>query len=128
MADDLTNLEQPRPEVWRSRPLFTFIEDCWNNSIAVAGNKNVVALRLANVDKIFDDFHRVIKLENMSQLVPALLFMRAFSAYRASAMVSLCLPTDGYALQRSCLENAGYARLIVKTHRCPPGLVQLKVA
>jgi len=112
MADNLTNLEQPRPEVWQSRPLFTFIEDCWNNSIAVAGNKNVVALRLANVDKIFDDFHRVIKLENMSQLVPALLFMRAFSAYRASAMVSLCLPTDGYALQRSCLENAGYARLI----------------
>jgi hypothetical protein len=38
--------------------------------------------------------------------------MRAFSAYRASVMVSMCLPTDGFALQRSCLENAGYARLI----------------
>jgi hypothetical protein len=112
MADDLTNLEKPRPEVWQDRPLFTFIEDCWNNSIAVAGNKNVVALRLAAVDKIFDDFHNVIKLENISQFVPAFLCMRAFSAYRASAMVGLCLPTDGYALQRSCLENAGYARLI----------------
>ena len=112
MTEDLPNLERPRPEVWQDRPLFTFIEDCWNNSIAVAGNKNVVALRLANVDKIFDDFHGVIRLENLSQLVPALLFMRAFSAYRASAMVSLCLPTDGYALQRSCLENAGYAHLI----------------
>ena len=112
MTEDLPNLERPRPEVWQADwPLFTFIEDCWNNSIAVAGNKNVVALRLANVDKIFDDFHGVIRLENLSQLVPALLFMRAFSAYRASAMVSLCLPTDGYALQRSCLENAGYAHL-----------------
>jgi hypothetical protein len=112
MANDLTNLERPRPEVWQARPLFKFIEDCWNNSIAVAGNKNVVALRLANIDKIFEGFQSVIRPENVSQLVPAFLFMRAFSAYRASVMVSMCLPTDGYALQRSCLENAGYARLI----------------
>jgi hypothetical protein len=27
-------------------------------------------------------------------------------------LVSLCLPTDSYPLQRSCLESAGYARLI----------------
>jgi hypothetical protein len=112
MADDPTNLERPRPEVWHDRPLFAFIEECWNNSIAVAGNKNLVASRLANVDRIFDDFHSVLKLETISQLVPALLFMRAFSAYRAGVMVSLCLPTDGFALQRSCLENAGYAHLI----------------
>jgi hypothetical protein len=117
MAEDTSNLERPRPEVWQGRPLFTFIEDCWNNSIAVAGNKNVIAQRLANVDEIFGDFQKVVRLENISQLVPTLLFLRAFSAHRAGVMVSLCLPTDGYALQRSCLENAGYARLIADDER-----------
>jgi hypothetical protein len=110
--DDVPNIEKPRPDVWRGRPLYEFIEDCWNNSIAVAGNKNVIANRLALVDQVFEDFHKAIKPRDISQLVPALLLLRSFSAYRASAMVSLSLPTDGYALQRSCLENAGYARLI----------------
>jgi hypothetical protein len=40
--NDPPNLEKPRPDVWQGQPLFEFIEECWNNSIAVAGNKNVI--------------------------------------------------------------------------------------
>jgi len=112
MTDEASNLEKDRPDVWKAHQLFGFVEDCWNNTLAVAANKNVVSCRLANIDRVFDDFHRSLKPDKPSQIVPALLFLRAFSAYRASIMVSLCLPTDGYALFRSCLENAGYARLI----------------
>jgi hypothetical protein len=109
---DEANLERARPDVWNGRALFSFIEDCWNNSIAAVGNKNLVALRLVKIDEVFDNFHKVVKPTSVAQLIPAFLFMRSFSAFRASVMVSLSLPTDGFALQRSCLENAGYARLI----------------
>jgi hypothetical protein len=108
----LSNLQRQRPEAWVSRPLFTFIEDCWNNSLATVGNKNIAASRLADIDAIFDDFHKALNQKNASQIVPAFLFLRCFSAFRGAVMVGLCLPTDSYALLRSCLENAGYARLI----------------
>jgi hypothetical protein len=48
----------------------------------------------------------------MAQVVPSLLALRSFNAFRASVMVCLCLPTESYPLQRTCLETAGYARLI----------------
>lgn len=108
---DVSNLSKPRPAVWK-KPLFEFIENGWNNTLAVAHNKNVVAMRLAEIDEIFDDAHKISAPDDIAHLLPAFLFMRSLSAFRASVMVGLCLPTDSYALQRSCLENAGYARLI----------------
>lgn len=107
-----SNLDKPRPDEWRRGQLFPFIEECWNNSIAVVGNKNVVAAQLTAVDSIFSELESVIRPTSQSQLVPALLFFRSFGAFRAAVMVSLSLPTDGFPLQRSCLENAGYAKLI----------------
>ena len=40
------NLKRPRPAAWGQGSLFPFIEDCWGNSIATAGNKNIIASRL----------------------------------------------------------------------------------
>lgn len=111
MIED-SNLKKPRPHVWRESALFNFIEECWNNSLASVANKNVTARRLSDLDAIFLDFHMDMKPETTDQLIPAFLFFRAFSSFRASVMMALCLPTDSFALQRSCLENAGYARLI----------------
>ena len=108
----MNNLDRPRPEEWCKGSLFPFIEDCWSNSVAVVGNKNVIASRLAAIDAVFDESRQNLKLSDMSQLVPSLLMLRSFTAFRASVMVCLSLPTDSYPLQRSCLENAGYARLI----------------
>lgn len=112
----MTNLQQPRPEAWQNRPLFAFIEDGWNNVLAAVHNKNVVAARLANIDTIFEDAHKITAPADIAHLLPAFLFMRSFTSFRASIMMGLCLPTDSYALQRSCLENAGYARLISDDH------------
>jgi hypothetical protein len=108
------NLNRPRPDLW-DRSLFQYVEDCWSNSLAVVGNKNVVAQRLAAIDDIFEDIHPILKPSSTAQLVPAFLLLRSFNAFRASVMVCLALPTDSYPLQRSCLENAGYARLISTT-------------
>jgi hypothetical protein len=108
----MSNLDRPRPEEWVRGSLFSFIEECWNNSVAVVANKNVTAHQLTAIDAIFEEVHKNLKPSAVIQLVPSLLLLRSFSAFRASVMVCLCLPTDSYPLQRACLENAGYARLI----------------
>jgi hypothetical protein len=112
MSDKPANLERPRPPEWQRSLLFNFIEDCWNNSIATVGNKNVFASQLSTIDSIFDDFRQNPNMSAASQIVPALLFMRSFTSYRAAVMLATCLSTDAYPLLRSCLENAGYANLI----------------
>jgi hypothetical protein len=104
----MNNLNRPRPELWSQGSLFPFIEDCWSNSVAVVGNKKVIARRLTTIDAIFEEIHQNLKPSSMAQLVPSFLLLRSFSAFRASVMVCLALPTDSYPLQRSCLENAGY--------------------
>jgi hypothetical protein len=107
------NFDRARPDEWRRGDLFPFIEECWSNSLAVVGNNNVVAARLTAIDGIFNEaLQRGIKPTNAGEVVPVLLYLRSFSAFRASVMVGLSLPTDGFALQRSCLKNAGYAKLI----------------
>jgi len=108
----MNNLNRPRPDLWSHGSLFPFIEECWSNSVAVVGNKNVIAQRLTAIDSIFDEIHPILKPSRVAQLVPSFLLLRSFNAFRASVMVGLALPTDSYPLQRSCLENAGYARLI----------------
>ncbi len=107
------NLVRPRPAEWQRGDLFPFIEECWSNSVAIVGNNNVVAARLTAIDSIFFDVHHNLKPTNETQLVPSLLFLRSFSAFRAAVMVGLSLPTDSFALQRSCLEYAGYAKLVM---------------
>jgi hypothetical protein len=84
----------------------------WSNSIAVVGNYNVVAARLTAVDSIFQETHHNLKPTHWSQIVPTLLMMRSMSAFRAVVMIGSSLPADSYPLERSCLESAGYARLI----------------
>jgi hypothetical protein len=111
----MNNLNRPRPDLWERGSLFPFIEDCWGNSVAVVGNKNVIAQRLTAIDEIFEEVHRILKPSGAAQLVPSFLLLRSFSAFRASVMVGLALPTDSYPIQRSCLENAGYAHLISTT-------------
>lgn len=106
-----TNLELPRPDAWQGE-LFEFIEDCWNNSIAVVGNNNVVAARISAIDLIFHQVAQGLKPKEAELLIPVMLLLRAFSAFRAAAMVGLSLPAESFALQRSCLEHAGYAKLI----------------
>jgi hypothetical protein len=71
-----------------------------------------VAARLTAVDEIFFAVHHGLKPANEVQLVPTLLFLRSFSAFRAAVMVALSLSTDAFPLQRSCLEYAGYAKLV----------------
>jgi hypothetical protein len=111
----VSNLERPRPEVWRDGTLFQFIEDAWNNAIATVGNKNVIAARLTAIDAIFEDIQNCLKPATINQIVPTFLLLRAFGSYRSAAMLSLSLPTDSFPLQRSCLESAGYAQLIAVT-------------
>lgn len=111
-----SNLERARPEIWTQSTLFQFIEEAWNNSIAAVGNKNIIAARLSAIDAIFEDIHNSnFKPANETQLVPTFLMLRAISSYRAAVMMSLCLPTDSFPLQRSCLESSGYAQLIAVT-------------
>jgi hypothetical protein len=106
------NLARPRPDEWCRGDLFPFIEDCWSNSVGIVGNNNVVAARLTAIDEIFLEVHHGLKPTDEAQLVPVLLFLRSFSAFRAGVMVGLSLPTDAFPLQRSCLEYAGYAKLV----------------
>lgn len=108
----MNNLDRPRPLEWQEGSLFPFIEECWSNSVGVVGNQNIIAHHLTSVDAIFEEAHKHLKPSNIAQLIPSLLLLRSFSAFRASVMVCLSLPTDSYPLQRACLENAGYARLI----------------
>jgi hypothetical protein len=114
MSEDtyVDNLSVPRPEAWTKGFLYPFIEQCWSNSIAVVGNKNVIGSRLTAIDNIFEHAHQNVKPNSMAQVVPSFLALRSFNAFRASGMVCLCLPTESYPLQRTCLETAGYARLI----------------
>jgi hypothetical protein len=107
-----SNLNQRRPHHWNEGHLFPFIEACWSNSIACFGNKTLFCQRLSAIDGLFEEIHKDFKPERIEQLVPTFLFVRSFTAYRASVMVASALPTEGYALIRLCLENAGYAHLI----------------
>ena len=102
----MNNLKRPRPEVWGQGALFPFIEECWSNSVGVVGNNNVVASRLTAIDSIFEETHQNLKPTSWTQLVPSLLMLRSFSAFRASVMVGLSLPADSFPLQRLCLESA----------------------
>lgn len=106
-----TNLEVPRPNEWKGE-LFEFIEDCWNNSIAVVGNNNVIAARMSAIDVIFYQVAQGLEPKQAELLVPVMLLLRSFSAFRAAVMVGLSLPAESFALQRSCLEHAGYAKFI----------------
>jgi hypothetical protein len=107
------NLARPRPDEWQRGDLFPFIEDAWSNSVGIVGNNNVVAARLTAIDEIFFAVHNGLKPANEAQLVPTLLFLRSFSAFRAAVMVGLSMPTDSFPVQRSCLEYAGYAKLVM---------------
>lgn len=109
------NLERPRPDEWSRGDLFRFIEDCWNNSLAIVGNNNVVAARLTAIDSIFYEIvQQGIKPANAAEVVPVLLYLRSFNAFRASVMVGLSMANESFALQRSCLENAGYAKIVMR--------------
>lgn len=57
----MNNLNRPRPDLWARGSLFPFIEDCWGNSVAVVGNKNVIARRLTAIDDIFEEVHQILK-------------------------------------------------------------------
>ncbi|MGX1110563.1 MULTISPECIES: hypothetical protein [Bradyrhizobium] len=107
-----SNLEQGRPIGWQTSELFSFIEECWNNSLATVGNRGIACQRLSEIDELFLSLQQRLKPAVIDELVPALLFMRAFVSYRASIMVLLSLPTDGFPLLRSSLEYSGYALLI----------------
>jgi hypothetical protein len=107
-----TNLDQGRPPAWHNSELFSFVEECWNNSLAAAAHKGIACQRLTEIDSIFSEMQSRLKPSTIEELVPSLLFVRAFVAYRASVMVMLSLPTDAFPLLRSALENAGYALLL----------------
>ncbi|KGT72882.1 hypothetical protein MA20_47710 [Bradyrhizobium japonicum] len=109
---DASNLEKGRPIGWQNSELFSFIEECWNNSLAAVGNKGISCQRLTEIDHQFESMQKQLKPTSIEELVPGLLFLRSFVAYRASIMVLLSLPTDGFPLLRSSLEYAGYALLI----------------
>ncbi|UFW83005.1 hypothetical protein BjapCC829_23760 [Bradyrhizobium barranii] len=109
---EATNLEKGRPFGWQDSELFCFIEECWNNSLAVVGNKGIACQRLTEIDRLFESMQSQVKPTSMDELVPSLLFLRSFVAYRASIMVLLSLPTDGFPLLRSSLEYAGYSLLM----------------
>jgi hypothetical protein len=111
-VEEPNNLNRPRPDEWKRGDLFPFIEECWSNSVAVVARNNVVAARFTAIDVIFAEAQQNLKPASHKQVVPALLLLRSFSAFRAAVMVGLSLPTDGFPLQRSCLEYAGYAKLI----------------
>ncbi|PPQ21107.1 hypothetical protein CV770_02405 [Bradyrhizobium sp. AC87j1] len=106
------NLARARPPEWQRGDLFPFIEECWSNSVAFVALNNVVAARLTAIDEIFFAVHDGFKPSSETELVPILLFFRSFSAFRSSVMVGLSQPADSFPLQRSCLEYAGYAKLV----------------
>jgi hypothetical protein len=111
----MNNLKRTRPDEWQRGFLFPFIEECWSNSVAVVGNNNVIAARLTAIDALFQETHQGIKPATWIEITPSLLMLRSFSAFRASVMVALSLPSDCYPVQRLCLESAGYAKLMTKT-------------
>lgn len=111
----MTIFKRPRPAAWGQGSLFPFIEDCWGNSIATVGNKNIIASRLTAINEIFDEAQKRVKPRKAQELIPAMLLARSWSAYRASVLVGMSLPIDSYPLQRSCLESAGYAMLMAST-------------
>ncbi|SEQ52089.1 hypothetical protein SAMN05428969_3343 [Devosia sp. YR412] len=114
MQDDdrVDNLNRERPDGWKDGGLFPFIEEGWGNSLATFANKNILCRRLTEVDTLFMDIQSDLKVLRTTQLVPSLLFMRAFGAFRSTVAVSLAMPTDAFALMRSSLESAGYALYI----------------
>lgn len=108
----VNNLNKGRPPGWGEAELFSFIEDSWSNALATFANKNIICRRLDEVDQIFLKVQRGLSLSRMTDLVPALLFMRCFSAYRSMVTLGLASPTDAFAVMRSCLESAAYAMYV----------------
>lgn len=106
------NLDLDRPAGWQNSELFTFIENCWSNSLASFDAHNVLCRRMEDIDAILRDLHASIAKTPVEDHVPAIIFGRLIGAYRSAVMLSLCLSTDAFCQIRSCLEHAAYASLI----------------
>jgi hypothetical protein len=109
----MTNLDKQRPEGWRDAALFSFVEDTWSNALATFHAMPEQVERLELIDSMFAQFSRHC-LTNPGDYFAALLFIRAHTAYRVAAGLTLATPIESYSVIRSSLEYAGYALLCHK--------------
>ena len=100
--------EQTKPPGWCTDELSCFIDLAQNNELATYANKRKAYAVLRKIDDIYQSLPD--NLVNTKQIIPALLFLRAHSAYRASCRLSMCgeIP-ESFVMSRSCIEYALYA-------------------
>jgi hypothetical protein len=87
----MDNVDKQRPAGWRDAPLFSFVEDSWNNALVTFHAMPEQVGRLELIDSIFALFSRK-GLTNPGNYFAALVFIRAHTAYRVAAGLALASP------------------------------------
>ena len=116
MSSDHDPNTLPLPDGWPSSGFSDFILHLIRHQFATYENKRGDFLRLTRIDQIFESL--LNDWENPTAMVPALLCYRTHSAFRIASIVTMSgALTESFALQRLCLEQAGYAVRISRDHR-----------
>lgn len=110
-------LKMNRPPGWGKPKLTSFFEDAWANAIASFANKSECH-RLCRIDdlifEIAQDWRG--KAPTVETIVALLMFFRAHSAFRSSAMLGMSGATvEAMAVLRLALEFTGYSALVAQT-------------
>lgn len=105
----------PPPQDWGQDELTKFIDVAHLNQYATFDHKRPSVAKLVAIDAAL--FKVGTHMLNPSDLLSPLLMYRSHSAFRAACRMALSTQNvDTYPLIRSCLEYAGYARLIHDNH------------
>lgn len=102
------------PKGWGNDKLSAFFESAQKNEYASFEMHHVMYEFLSQLDAGFHDFAE--KLINTNHILPALMYMRSHSAFRAATRLVMSgqIP-ESYVLSRSCLEYSMYSHHISKS-------------
>ncbi|MGD9509087.1 MAG: hypothetical protein AB7I59_23725 [Geminicoccaceae bacterium] len=96
------------PDGWPDNSFSAYMLNFFQNQLACFELKRGPFLRIERIDKIF--FNLLGDWQNPKGLIEALLCYRTHSAFRTASVVTMAgALTESFALQRVCLEQAGYA-------------------
>lgn len=103
----------PKPNGWGKDKLSEFFDVAHGNEFATFDNKKADIKLLIKIDDILHNLGE--NLINTKSIVPAFLYLRSHSAFRAAARMSWSgQVAESFVLDRSCLEYALYALHIEK--------------
>lgn len=106
---------QPLPPSWREDNLSDYLHACFANNLATFHYKKAWFQKLLDIDTIYKKVsdHTSAITQSDDRIVEGVLFFRSHSAFCASSFLA-CGGMSGevFAINRLCLEYAGYALLM----------------